>query len=179
MLRAAALTGTPGSGKSSVARMLSIPSIEVGELALRMGAARGHGRRVTVDLRALARRMRTGTRHGPERLFVGHLAHLLPVRDVIILRCHPVELLVRLKRARRGTATERRENAVAEATDLILVEALRARRRVWEVDTTGRTVRDVAREVRSILDRRPRPRHGRVDWLADPAVTAHLLGRSR
>ena len=132
-----------------------------------------------MDLNALARRMRSGGWGGPERLLVGHLAHLLPVRDVIVLRCHPLELRERLRRAGRGTAFERRENVVAEATDLILVEALRARRRVWEVDTTGRSLPAVAREVRSILDRRPRPRHGVVDWLADPAVTAHLLGRSR
>jgi adenylate kinase len=97
------------------------------------------------------------------------------VRDVVVLRCHPVELLARLRTARRGTAADRTENVLAEATDVVLQEALRMRRRVWEVDTTGRSVAEVAREVDRIVRDRRGPRHGDVDWLADPLVTDYLL----
>jgi adenylate kinase len=106
---------------------------------------------------------------------VGHLSHLLPIRDAVVLRCHPVELLARLRTARRGSASDRRENVVAETTDVVLLEALRRRRRVWEVDTTGRSVADVAREVDAIVRDRAGPHHGSVDWLADPLVTDYLL----
>ena len=44
-----------------------------------------------------------------------------------------------------------------------------------EVDTTGRSVEEVAREVDRLLRQGGPSRHGRVDWLADPRVTAHLL----
>ena len=64
---------------------------------------------------------------------------------------------------------------VAETTDVVLLEALRRRRRVWEVDTTGRSVADVAREVDAIVRDRAGPHHGSVDWLADPLVTDYLL----
>jgi len=95
---------------------------------------------------------------------------------MIVLRCHPLELERRLRSSGRD-AREVQENVVAEAVDRILIEALRRAKRVWEVDTTGRTVRSVAQEVRRLFRARPAPRFGQVDWLADPAVTEQLLRR--
>ncbi len=173
----AALTGTPGTGKSAVARRLASRCswLEVGDLALTEGAGRRRGATVEVDLPRLRARLRASRPRVD--LLVGHLAHLLPVRDVVVLRCHPVDLERRLRRARRGSARDRRENAVAEATDVVLMEAVRPGRRVWEIDTTDRTVKDVANEVLRRLRRRGRPQYGSVDWLKDPSVTEHLLDR--
>ncbi len=172
-----ALTGTPGVGKSSVARHLprTLRAVEVGELARSLGAARGRGRAVTVDLAALRRALaRRPSGEGPE-VVVGHLAHLLAVREVILLRCHPTELERRLRAARRGRATDRRANYVSEATDAILLEALATRRPVFEIDTTGRSARAIAREVASRVRRGGPPRYGTVDWLREAEVTEHLL----
>ncbi len=170
------LTGTPGTGKSSVARHLpsSWAPIEVGALALELGTGRRRGRSgVVVDLPATSRRWRrSGSEH---HLLVGHLAHLLPVRTVVLLRCHPIELARRLARARRGTGYDRAENVASEAVDVILTECRALRRRVLEIDTTGRTPRQVARElVRAVRSRGRRPRSPPVDWLSDPAVTDYL-----
>jgi adenylate kinase len=148
--------------------------LEVGDLAVGLGTGRPRGRGVELDLRATIAAFRPSPA-GVATVYVGHLAHLLPVRDVVVLRCHPVELGRRLRLARRGSARERSENAVAEATDLILLESIDRRRRVWEVDTTRRTVADVAREVIALLRRRPPPRYGTTSWLEDPRVTEHLL----
>lgn len=177
--RRVALTGTPGTGKSSVAKILSHrwPVEEVAALAPRLGAARSTPTGVEVDLRRLRTRLE---RDLPSRaVWVGHLAHLLPVRDVVVLRCHPLELLRRLDRAERGSRYDRVENVAAEATDVVLLEALGLRRRVWEVDTTSRGLRSVAAEVARLLARRPPPAYGRVDWLADPRVTDYLLRSDR
>ena len=125
-----------------------------------------------VDLPRLGRAVPSGT-----GVLVGHLAHLLPVRAAIVLRCHPSELELRLKRAGRGTPAERRENVAAEATDVVLVEALGRGLTVWEIDTTGRSAESVARAVASRLRRGGPPRYGRIDWLGDRAVTEHLLDR--
>ncbi len=175
-----ALTGTPGTGKSAVARRLSPRwrSVEVGDLARRFGAAHGTGRGVEVDLDALARAIRRpGALDGVD-VVVGHLAHLLPIRDAVVLRCHPRELLARLRRARRGSRADRRANFVCEATDAIAIEARGLGRHVLEIDTTGRSTGSVAREVARWL-RAPGPSRLRtVDWLSDPDVTAHLLDRS-
>jgi len=179
--RTVALTGTPGTGKSSVGALLARGRVvvEVGSLARRFGAARRRGRTVEVDLDRLRRALVAPDALSEVDLVVGHLAHLLPIRDVVVLRCHPRTLARRLARARRGSAIDRRENYVAEATDVVLLEALGSGRRVWEIDTTGRSVRAVARAVERRIRTRGRSSYGAVDWLADPRVTAHLLDRPR
>ena len=179
-MAAVALTGTPGTGKSTVAERLgpSWRTLEVGELAHRLGTGHRRGRDWVVDLAATARAWRA-LRVPPAEVVVGHLAHLLPVRDVIVLRCHPRELAQRLARSRPGAEADLRANLVAEATDAILVEAVDLRRRVWEVDTTGRSPTSVAREVARRLRSRGSPSYGRVDWLADAWVGEHLLDWSR
>lgn len=148
--------------------------MEVSELARALGTGTPNGRGVVVDLEATARAWRAG-RVPPVDVLVGHLAHFLPVRDVVILRCHPRELARRLARHRPATDEERHANLVAEATDAVLIEALRLRRRVWEVDTTGRTPTSVAQDVTRRLRRRGPPSYGRVDWLSDAWVSEHLL----
>jgi adenylate kinase len=172
-----ALTGTAGVGKSSVARRLSRrwAVVEVAELARRLGCARRRTSGLEVDLPRLRRAVARLPPEATPQLLVGHLAHLLPVREAIVLRCRPRELRRRLDRSRRGRPTDRTANVVSEAVDLVLVEALELGLRVYEVDTTGRTVGSVAREVADRLRRGGRPRHGTVDWLSDRRLTAHLL----
>jgi adenylate kinase len=179
--RPVALTGTPGTGKSAVAAALApgLRSIEVADLARARGAARSVRGALEVDLPRLRRALRDPASLAGIDLVVGHLAHLLPLRDVVVLRCRPAELERRLRRAKRGGPAERRENAVAEATDVVLFEARGPGRRVWEIDTTGRTVERVAREVARRVRRRGASSYGEVDWLADPRVTAHLLDPPR
>lgn len=149
--------------------------MEVGELAVALGCGRPIRSGVEVELPRLRRAMRRLPVRASPRLLVGHLAHFLPVTSIIVLRCHPIELARRLGRSHRGTARERRENVAAEATDVVLWEALGTGLPVFEVDTTGRSVAAVAREVAARL-RRPRgSRFGTVRWLADPRVTEYLL----
>jgi len=177
MPAAVALTGVPGTGKSATAAKLApkFRAMEVSELALAWRFARRTRGTLTVDLEGMRRRYR---RDPPAvDLVVGHLSHLLPLRDVVVLRCHPGQLIERLERAGRGSVRDRRENYVAEALDLVLAEAVRPGRHVWEVDTTSSSPNDVARRVARIVQRRPHPSYGRVDWLADPDVTEHLWER--
>jgi broad-specificity NMP kinase len=176
-----ALTGTPGAGKSTVAALLAprFTVVEVAALALSHGCGRRRGGSVVVDLPRLRRSLRRPGAAAPADVLVGHVAHLLPVREAIVLRCHPRRLLARLGRARRGTPADRFANFVSEATDAVLQEALDAGVPVYEIDTTGRTPRSVAVEVARRLTHPGPPRFGLVDWLRDRAVTAHLLDRPR
>jgi adenylate kinase len=177
MLRRVALTGTPGTGKSTVALRLARRHsvVEVGDLALRLGAGENRSGGLVVDIDAVGRAFRHGRTVVPEQVVVGHLAHLLPVRDVVVLRCQPVSLLSRLRTARRGTPRDRTENAIAEAIGVITSEARSRRRNVLEVDTTRKTPAQVTREVERWIVGPRAPRWGSVDWLADRSVTEQLL----
>lgn len=173
------MTGTPGTGKSTVAVLLA-PRYrvrEVSELALSTGAGRRRGRTVVVDLPLLARFLQRALPATLPELLVGHVAHLLPVKEAILLRCRPIELDRRLRRARRGGAASRRANVESEVTDVILVEALERGLRVYEIDTTDRTPLAVAREVERRLRTGGPARFGSIRWLLDPEVTEHLLDR--
>jgi adenylate kinase len=178
--RPVALTGTPGTGKSTIARELSrtLRVIEVADLARRHGAAAGTGRNVVIDMGRLSRALRAPSESRDLDVVVGHLAHLLPVRDSIVLRCRPVELVRRLRRSRRGSPADRHANFVCEATDVIVGEALATGGTVFEIDTTSRSPETVARAVRRRIESGGPSRVGTVNWLADPAVTTHLLDRN-
>jgi adenylate kinase len=173
-----ALTGTPGTGKTTVASHLPArwSPIEVGELAESLGAARPRrGGGYVVDLERLARKFPpAGAR---VRVLVGHLAHLLPVRTAIVLRCDPTALAGRLRG--KGRASERHDNLVCEAIDLVAEEARAPGRRVLELDTTTRSPELVARSIVRWV-RSGRPRSGaRPRWLARRGVTDVLLGKAR
>ena len=104
-----ALTGTPGVGKSTLARVLprGFWKVEVGELAIATGTGTPRPGGVDVDLPKLGEWVRL---HPPDRgvtIVVGHLAHLLPIQQVVLVRCHPLEVLRRLRKARRGTPKTR------------------------------------------------------------------------
>ncbi len=144
-------------------------------LARRLGAATGNGRSVVVDLPRLGAAVSRPSALDDFDLVVGHLSHLLPLRRAIVLRCHPLELRERLRGSRRGSRADRHANFVAEATDVVLTEALASGCHVVEIDTTGRSVSAVARRVRATLRVWDGPSAARVDWLGDPSVTEHLL----
>lgn len=162
-----ALTGTPGTGKTSVADAIDIDLdvVHLGELIDREGLVDGYDpvrESTIVDLDGLRRAM--GDRD--HVLFESHLAHHLEADLVIVLRCRPAELEARL---RERSIPERsiRENAESEAIDLILTEAVdrHGRDAVAELDTTDRSVETVATEVEAVVRGDCDPGVGNVDFM--------------
>ncbi|QYZ78538.1 adenylate kinase [Methanofollis formosanus] len=158
------ITGTPGTGKSTVAAVLA-----------------GRGRRVvhtteTVgpfvlgddperDTRVVDAEAWAAAFEPVDGVVEGHLAHLLPCDRIVVLRCRPALLEERL--AARGYAREKvRENAEAEALDVILIETLDLfpAERVLEVDVTALGPEDVADLVEGFMDGTVAPSVGTIDW---------------
>jgi len=160
-----ALTGTPGTGKSSAGEVLAQRGYHVVDLdaaASELGLTeREEDGTTVVDVEDLASKL-----HVPTKVAVlrGHYAHQMPVNVIVVLRCHPRELWKRLEA--RGWSPEKiRENVEAEAIDVVLQEAVERGPPVYEVDTTAKTPDAAADEVLDILQGRIAGHEpGRLDW---------------
>jgi adenylate kinase len=161
-----AVTGTPGTGKTSATALLENDhevthlndAIEREGLYTERDEARDS---LVVDLEAIEAWL--GEREG---VVESHLAHLVPADRVVVLRCHPDELERRLLE-RGESEAKASENAESEALDLILSEAVseHGRERVYEIDTTDRTPKTVAREIDRVIEGEREPSAGEVDFL--------------
>jgi len=158
-----AVTGTPGTGKTTIARALADKlDAEYFDVAkeVRNDASAGYDedRGVPVaDIEALREAV-------PEEDVVidGHIAHLLEPDAVVVLRCAPDVLRDRLEE--RGWSDEKvRENVESEALDIVLAEAVETDAPVFEFDTTEATPEETVEEVVRALEE-DEGRVGVVDW---------------
>ena len=83
------------------------------------------------------------------------------------MRLDPV-LLWRRLRARGWSRSKTWENVESELLDICYFDAVRAlgRRRVFEIDTTGRSKLRILREVLGLIEKTPKKHALRVDWLS-------------
>ncbi len=153
-----ALTGTPGTGKTSIAKILEKDYTVVYLKAYEDARLYWDDERESyvVDIELLKKEVQK--LKGEEKIIIeGHYSHEMPVDMVIVLRCHPQELERRLEK--RGYRKEKiKENVEAEAMSLITSEAIirHGKNKVFEVDTTGRDEMDVAKDVKRIIEERDR-----------------------
>ncbi len=159
-----ALTGTPGTGKSTVARLvdagfgvLDLNALIKERFNLGTDPERGS---LIADLDGLSEFV--GVLDG-DYILEGHVAHFLPSDLVVVLRTAPRVLRGRL--AGRGWGEAKiAENVEAEALDVILIEALELNDRVYEVDTTGLSPGEAAEAVREIVGGTDKYKPGSVDF---------------
>lgn len=161
-----ALTGTPGTGKTTASERLAgdLDIVHLNDIVTDEGLTLGHDEArdsAIADLDAIAERLADRD----DILIESHLAHHLDVDRVIVLRCHPETLIERLEK--RGESPDSaHENAESEALDVVLAEAVErhGREAVHEVDTTGRDPDAVAADVRAVLAGDREPSAGEVDF---------------
>ncbi|WP_049984912.1 adenylate kinase family protein [Halobellus rufus] len=172
-----ALTGTPGTGKTTVSELVEA---ELGLEVVHLNDAIREAELFTdrdverdsfvADLDAveswLADRVETDGDASHDVLVESHLSHLLDVERVIVLRCHPDALKPRLRERGESEASVA-ENAESEALDVILAEAVERHGAdsVWEIDTTDRSPEDVASDVGAAVRGEIDPRVGVVDFV--------------
>lgn len=162
-----ALTGTPGTGKSTVAdavgERLNVDVHHLNDLIREEGLHEGEDEQrgsLLADFDAI--REYLGDWSG---LLDSHLAHHFDADAAIVLRCHPDELETRL--GDRGESEPKAaENAESEALDIVLSEAVReyGEENVYEIDTTDRPVEAVVDDVIAVLHAEREPSAGTVDF---------------
>lgn len=161
-----AVTGTPGVGKTTIARLLSerlgYEYVDLKDLAVSSGLGEPQGDETAIDVERLPEVARTKL-EGKNAVVDGHLSHFIPADVVIVLRADP-RILARRLENRGYSRAKIADNVEAELIDLILVEALERSTSVIEVDTTGKTPEEVVDEILSLLRSGVKKRVGVVDW---------------
>ena len=160
-----ALTGTPGTGKTSVAmelRKRGIPVTHVSDTTgpYTLGEDKERDTRIIDD-------ERWALEFTPvEGIIEGHMAHYLQADRIVILRCRPDILKERL--SGRGYSEEKiHENVESEILDVALAEAfdIHGKDILYEIDTTGMDIITCADKVEEIVRGNAEPEIGIVDWL--------------
>lgn len=144
-----AITGTPGTGKTSVAAELRSRGLEVVDLGehIRVHGLLGEydeGRETyEVDLDLLNSSLEEYRGRGGDVFMEGHLSHYMDCGTIVVLRCEPEVLAGRL-RARGYGEAKVRENVQSEILDVILCEAVETDIPVFEIDCTSLSVEECA-----------------------------------
>lgn len=168
-----AVTGTPGTGKTTAVDHLAETSdavadldvIHLNEVVHEEDFVTDHDEErdsAVADLDALAEYL-SGR---DDVLFESHLAHHFDADRTVVLRCHPEELERRL-RDRGEPAAKAEENAESEALDVILAEAVdrQAEGTVYEVDATDRTPAETADAIAAVVTGEREPAVGTVSFV--------------
>jgi adenylate kinase len=171
-----ALSGTPGTGKTSVATMLKKQGysiVHLHTLAKEKHCIAGSDKKrhsQLIDIGKLNAVIKKNYRTDSLVFFEGHISHLLKAMDkVIILRCHPKQLQKRLMK-KKWSKRKIKENVDAETLDVILCETveLHPARNIFEIDTTGKTIEEVTEVIKNIIENNFQPATpytlGQIDW---------------
>lgn len=159
------ISGTPGVGKTTIARILAeklgYEYVSLRDFALRHGIGEGE-EELEIDVDELVKATKKEF-EGRNVVFDGHLSHLIPSDFVIILRLHPRLIGERL--SKRGYPKKKvSENVEAELVDVCLVEAIESNENIIEVDTTNKTPEEIVEEILNLMKAGVKRRFGIVDW---------------
>lgn len=152
-----AITGTPGTGKTEVAKALAKRLgwwyVSLNELAEEEGFYKGYDEErmcKIVDLDRMREEVHIlGISH-KNMILDAHYSHEMPCDVVIVLRTDLKELRDRM--AKKGWEEGKiKENLSAEAMDICKQEALELNKNTYEFDTTGKTPEEVAKEIEKVI----------------------------
>lgn len=161
-----AITGTPGTGKTTASKRLEtdLEIIGLNDLIREEG--------LTVDIDEERNSLVADIERIADRLadrdgivVESHLAHHLDADRIVVLRCAP-ETLKRRLLDRGESERKAEENAEAEALDVILSEAVdrHGLESVFEIDTTDLGPETVAERIEAVLEGSREPSAGTVDF---------------
>jgi adenylate kinase len=178
LLRCAIIvTGTPGTGKTTLSRKLAKETgaryISLAELVAKHGLFRGFDRTRRSKIVDVAKARSTVTSllsNGVLTVIDTHLPEqIVPekmTRQVLVLRCHPRILEARL-RAKGWKPKKIRENVLAELLDACLVTSVEhyGWHRVVELDTSHKSLKNSVGRATRLVTHGLSLRKAKVDWI--------------
>ena len=140
-----ALTGTPGTGKTSISKLLNTKIVHLSDYYEASSEGKTNSGEWLIDLD----KMNNLVKEFDEVFYEGHTSQTLDNLDmVILLRCDPSILKDRL--ASRNYSEEKiNENLEAEALNIIYDEALEnvTADKIFQLDTTKQTPQESAKKL--------------------------------
>jgi adenylate kinase len=172
-----ALTGTPGTGKTTIALLLqskyNIKTLNLHNFAKENNLIIGYDNQRNsdmIDIASVEKKINEIIRNESLIVLDGHLSHLIScVTNVIVLRCHPKILQKRLQQ-KNWQKNKINENIEAEMLDIILTEAVdfHSIDHVIEIDTTNKnnekTTEIIHKLITSSFKKKTLYKPGSIDW---------------
>ncbi|KYK30296.1 MAG: hypothetical protein AYK22_04120 [Thermoplasmatales archaeon SG8-52-3] len=171
-----ALSGTPGTGKTSVSEVLRNRNLEV--IDFNKEARENNfliGKDIKrdsnfVDIEKFNKYIIKNYSEKKLIIIEGHLSHLLKIAEkIILLRCHPKILKNNL--TKKGWKKEKiKENIEAEILDIILCEAteIHEESNIFEIDVSNKSIIEIADDIidltKNNFKNMKKFKIGRVDW---------------
>ena len=164
------ISGTPCTGKTEVSKLLSkklnYKLIQVNELAEKLNAFTGYDKKRECKILDMDKLEKEINKLKGNVIIEGHISHLFPVDLVIILRCNPEVLKKRLEKRYPSNLSKVQENLEAEIFGVITSEAVMNNKKVYEIDTSDKSVEESVNEILKILEGKTEEfKVGRIDWL--------------
>ena len=145
-----ALTGTPGTGKTSLSKLLDEKVISLSEYYEKASAGKTESGEWVVDIKKLDSLLENNNCN----IFEGNFAHkLYKVEKIIVLRCDPLILEKRLEN-RNYTKEKIRENMEAEAIGIIFSESLKyvGKDNIIQIDNGNKTLKETVEIVTKYIN---------------------------
>jgi adenylate kinase len=170
LIESLGITGTPGTGKKTIAPLvasrLGFSTLDLNALAIH-GERSNPGEAIEVEIAPLRRRIQK--LEFESKVVYGHLLPDVMKKGelpfVVVLRCNPMVLKKRL--SRRGYSHEKlRENLEAELIGVSLADCLKkfGQERLLEYDTSHSKPERVAKQMLSDVLGPRRQKKGWIDW---------------
>lgn len=174
------ITGNPGVGKHTCAKFVSeklgkAKLIDINRVILSNNAAtlptsavNGIGE---IDVKKTEKLILEEIKKTKDVVIVGHLAPYVlrttGIDLVAVLRRSPYQL-AKIFRQRKYSPMKMKENIAAEILGITLYDSVETfgKERVAELDTTGKTPQDIAKDIVSKLQKKSRKQIGIIDWLS-------------
>ena len=170
MSEAVFITGTPCTGKTTIASKLNGRLIKINELAIGHGFVLGVDKKKgykVIDIEKLSDYVDEMIENSEELLiFEGHLTHLCDgASKVIVLRVRP-EILEKRLEAREYSASKIHENLEAEALGVCSAEAYeKYGENVYEIDVSDLSVDEAVDLVEDVISNGGDYPAGSVDYM--------------
>ena len=165
------ITGNPGTGKHTVARILAkkcrLEIVDVNRIAIDEGIAKKNTGAFDVDVKKLKKVL---DKKMPENvLLVGHLAPYVVSKNkaeyAIVLRRSPYSL-ERSYKKRGYTKKKTIENLGSEILGITYYDTIKniGRKKTFQFDTTSRSITETVKRI-ELLFAKGKTREDNVDWL--------------